>query len=58
MVLELVIRALISGILLGAIYGVLSMSFSMVYGIVKLPNFAPGALAMRGMYAHFVLWVC
>ena len=49
MVLELVIRALISGILLEAIYGVLSMSFSMVYGIVKLPNFAPGALAMRGM---------
>jgi len=53
--LELVIRALISGILLGAIYGVLGMGFSMVYGIVKLPNFAHGAFAMWGMYVLVVL---
>jgi branched-chain amino acid transport system permease protein len=53
--LELVIRALINGILLGAIYGVLGMGFSMVYGIVKLPNFAHGAFAMWGMYGLVVL---
>jgi len=32
---ELVIRAFIKGILLGAIYGVLGMGFSMVYGIER-----------------------
>jgi branched-chain amino acid transport system permease protein len=53
--LELVIRALINGILLGAIYGVLGMGFSMVYGIVKLPNFAHGAFAMWGMYVLVLL---
>jgi branched-chain amino acid transport system permease protein len=53
--LELVIRALINGILLGAIYGVLGMGFSMVYGIVKLPNFAHGAFVMWGMYGLVVL---
>ncbi len=52
---ELVIRALINGILLGAIYGVLGMGFSMVYGIVNLPNFAHGVYAMWGMYAFVML---
>ena len=55
MTLELVIRALINGILLGAIYGVLGMGFSMVYGIVNLPNFAHGAFAMWGMYVLIIL---
>jgi branched-chain amino acid transport system permease protein len=55
MTLELVIRALINGILLGAIYGVLGMGFSMVYGIVNLPNFAHGAFVMWGMYVLIIL---
>jgi branched-chain amino acid transport system permease protein len=55
MTLELVIRAFMNGILLGAIYGVLGMGFSMVYGIVNLPNFAHGAFAMWGMYSLFIL---
>jgi branched-chain amino acid transport system permease protein len=55
MTVELVIRALMNGILLGAIYGVLGMGFSMVYGIVNLPNFAHGAFAMWGMYVLVIL---
>jgi branched-chain amino acid transport system permease protein len=47
---ELIMRALISGILMGAIYGVLGMGFSMVHGLVDLPNFAHGVFAMWGMY--------
>ena len=55
MSLELAIRALLNGILMGAIYGVLGMGFSMVYGIVNLPNFAHGAFVMWGMYILIVL---
>ena len=55
MSLELAIRAFLNGILMGAIYGVLGMGFSMVYGIVNLPNFAHGAFAMWGMYILVVL---
>jgi branched-chain amino acid transport system permease protein len=55
MTFELVIRALMNGILLGAIYGVLGMGFSMVYGIMNLPNFAHGAFAMWGMYVLIIL---
>jgi branched-chain amino acid transport system permease protein len=55
MTVELVIRALMNGILLGAIYGVLGMGFSMVYGIVNLPNFAHGVFAMWGMYVLIIL---
>jgi branched-chain amino acid transport system permease protein len=47
---ELIIRALLSGILMGAIYGVLGMGFSMVYGILDLPIFAHGVYVLWGMY--------
>ena len=52
---ELIIRALLNGILMGAIYGVLGMGFSMVYGIVDLPNFAHGVFALWGMYLFLIL---
>jgi branched-chain amino acid transport system permease protein len=52
---ELVLRALINGILMGAIYGMLGMGFSMVYGIVDLPNFAHGVFTMWGMYLFLVM---
>lgn len=55
MTLELVIRALINGALLGAIYGVLGMGFSMVHGIVNIPNFAHGVYAMWAIYALIML---
>lgn len=52
---ELIIRALLSGILMGAIYGVLGMGFTMVYGLVDLPIFAHGVYAMWGMYLLVIL---
>jgi branched-chain amino acid transport system permease protein len=52
---ELIIRAFLSGILMGAIYGVLGMGFTMVYGIVDLPNFAHGVFTMWAMYLFLVL---
>lgn len=48
---DLVIRALVNGVLMGAIYGLLGMGFSMVYGVIKLPNFAHGVFTLWGMYA-------
>ena len=46
MTTELIVRAILSGILMGAIYGVLGMGFTLVYGIVDLPLFTHGVFAL------------
>jgi len=48
MTTELIVRAILSGILMGAIYGVLGMGFTLVYGIVDLPLFTHGVFALWG----------
>jgi branched-subunit amino acid ABC-type transport system permease component len=55
MTTELIVRAILSGILMGAIYGVLGMGFTLVYGIVDLPLFTHGVFALWGMYLLFVI---
>ena len=52
---ELVVRAILSGILMGAIYGVLGMGFTIVYGIVDLPVFTHGVFALWAMYLLVML---
>ncbi len=52
---ELIFRALINGALLGAMYGVLGMGFSMVHGIINIPNFAHGVYALWAMYALLII---
>lgn len=54
MTVELIVRAILSGILMGAIYGVLGMGFTIVYGIVDLPLFTHGVFALWAMY---LLWM-
>jgi branched-chain amino acid transport system permease protein len=50
------LQQLMNGISLGSIYALIALGFSMVYGIVKLINFAHGDILMIGAYtAFFVL---
>lgn len=46
---------LINGVQIGAIYALLALGYSMVYGIVKLINFAHGEIIMVGAYAVWFL---
>lgn len=49
-------QQLINGISLGSIYALIALGYTMVYGIVKLINFAHGDIMMIGAYAgYFVL---
>ena len=46
-----------SGILIGAIYALVALGYTMVYGILKLINFAHGEVFMLGAYAAlFASW--
>ena len=49
------ITNLINGVSLGSIYAVISLGYTMVYGIAKMLNFAHGDVIMVGAYIVFAL---
>lgn len=48
------ITQLFNGITLGAIYALIALGYTMVYGIIKLINFAHGEIFMVGAFAGLV----
>ena len=47
-------QALLSGVLVGGVYGLLSIGFSLAFGVMRIVNFAHGDLVMYGMYAGVI----
>lgn len=45
------LQIIVSGILLGGIYSLISIGLTLIFGIVKVINFAHGEFLMIGMYA-------
>jgi len=56
-VLELTVNAIIAGLLLGAIYSVLSIGVSISFGLLDVVNVAQPALILLGSYTTLVLSV-
>ena len=50
-----IVQSLISGALVGALYGLAALGLSLVFGVLKMLNVAHGELLMLGGYASF--WV-
>jgi len=50
---EQLVQQLINGISLGSIYALIALGYTMVYGIIKLINFAHGDIYMVGAYIGF-----
>jgi branched-chain amino acid transport system permease protein len=50
------LQAVLSGILVGSIYGLFSMGFSLAFGVMRIVNFAHGEMVMIGMYIGYVLF--
>ncbi|MEM2491019.1 MAG: branched-chain amino acid ABC transporter permease [Candidatus Bathyarchaeia archaeon] len=46
-------QAIISGILLGGIYALMSIGLNLIFGVVKVVNFAHGEFLMIGMYIAY-----
>ena len=51
-----VIGSAISGVFLGAIYALVALGLTLIYGVLHIINFAHGSLLMLAMYAVFFLW--
>jgi branched-chain amino acid transport system permease protein len=48
-----VLEDAINGILIGSIYGLTAMGLTVIFGVLKVINFAHGSLLMVGMYAAY-----
>jgi branched-chain amino acid transport system permease protein len=53
--LEIVVQAVINGLLIGGIYALVSIGVTLIFGVVKIVNFAQGEFVMIGMYISFFL---
>lgn len=52
--MEYFIQQLINGISLGAIYGLIAIGYTMVYGIIGMINFAHGEIYMIGAFVSLI----
>src|SRR6202007_1127259 len=53
---ETVAQAVINGLLIGGIYALVSIGVTLIFGVVKIVNFAQGEFVMIGMYLSFFLF--
>lgn len=50
---ESILQLLITGILVGALYGMMCVGLAMIFGIMRVINFAQGDFMMLGMYVAY-----
>jgi len=53
----LFLEQLLNGLTVGSVYAVVALGYTMVYGVLRLINFAHGELFMLGAYVGFTLLV-
>ena len=49
------LQQLVNGLILGSVYALIALGYTMVYGIIKLINFAHGDLYMMGAFIGYYL---
>jgi len=48
--------AVVNGILLGGLYGAVALGLSLIFGVMRVINFAHGTFLMIGLFIPFWLW--
>lgn len=54
-IFDITIQQLVNGLILGSFYTLVALGYSMVYGIIKLLNFAHGDIYMVGAFVGFTI---
>jgi branched-chain amino acid transport system permease protein len=49
-------QAIVNGVLLGAVFALVAVGLTLIYGVMDIINFAHGELVMLGMYSSFFAW--
>lgn len=50
---DFLIQAMVNGILIGGVYSLAAVGLNLIFGVMKIVNFAHGALMMLGMYVAY-----
>lgn len=50
------LNVLVVGLLLGGIYGLVSIGLNLIFGVIRVVNFAQGELVMLGMYGTYLAY--
>ncbi len=53
----ILLQAAVNGLLLGGVYGLVSVGLTLIFGVMRIVNFAHGEFLMLGMYAAYWLGV-
>ena len=53
---ELIANVIIAGLLTGLVYGLMALGLSVIFGVVRVVNFAHGELMTVAMYAATLLF--
>src|ERR1700710_2119100 len=52
----ILVPALLNGLMTGAIYALIALGLTLIYGVLHIINFAHGALLTAAMFAAFFLY--
>ena len=55
--MEILLQQIINGLVLGSMYALVALGYTMVYGIINLINFAHGEVLMVGAYSSWMVVV-
>jgi branched-chain amino acid transport system permease protein len=57
MSIELLFQTILNGLFIGFLFGLAGMGLTLIFGIMKLVNFATGAMIILGGYVAYWVWV-
>lgn len=55
--LPLLLQSIVSGILMGGVYSLVAIGLTLIFGVMRIINFAHGSLMMLGMFTTYWLYV-
>ena len=53
---EIILQAVVTGLMMGLIYALIAAGLSLIFGLMEIVNFAHGEHLMLSMFSSFWLW--